>query len=122
MFRKLVSNLAFSPALVGQLGFYAKRLRKEESVIQGKGDKLPEILHARTNCVTATFKNDDNELSHLTKGLPEGLIQKFVEKNPEIKSVEQPFPSFRNKEAENDSDFYTQISERLRHKNRASSS
>jgi hypothetical protein len=30
MFRKLVSNLAFSPALVGQLGFYAKRLRREE--------------------------------------------------------------------------------------------
>lgn len=30
MFRKLVSNLAFSPALVGQLGFYARRLRKEE--------------------------------------------------------------------------------------------
>jgi uncharacterized repeat protein (TIGR01451 family) len=31
MFRKIVSNLAFSPALVGQLGFYAKRLRKEEA-------------------------------------------------------------------------------------------
>ena len=31
MFRKLVSNLSFSPALVGQLGFYAKRLRKEET-------------------------------------------------------------------------------------------
>lgn len=31
MFRKLVSNLPFSPALVGQLGFYAKRLRKEET-------------------------------------------------------------------------------------------
>lgn len=31
MFRKLVSNLPFSPALVGQLGFYAKRLKKEES-------------------------------------------------------------------------------------------
>lgn len=30
MFRKLVSNLPFSPALVGQLGFYARRLRKEE--------------------------------------------------------------------------------------------
>lgn len=30
MFRKIVSNLAFSPALVNQLGFYAKRLRKEE--------------------------------------------------------------------------------------------
>ncbi len=31
MFRKLVSNLAFSPALVGQLGFYAGRLKKEEA-------------------------------------------------------------------------------------------
>ncbi len=31
MFRKIVSNLLFSPALVGQLGFYAKRLRKEEA-------------------------------------------------------------------------------------------
>src|SRR6266568_3780812 len=30
MFRKLVSGLPFSPALVGQLGFYAKRLRKEQ--------------------------------------------------------------------------------------------
>jgi len=31
MFRKIVSNLSFSPALVGQLGFYARRLRKEET-------------------------------------------------------------------------------------------
>jgi len=31
MFRKIVSNLSFSPALVGQLGFYAKRLKKEET-------------------------------------------------------------------------------------------
>lgn len=30
MFKKIVSNLPFSPALVGQLGFYARRLRKEE--------------------------------------------------------------------------------------------
>lgn len=31
MFRKIVSNLSFSPALVGQLAFYAKRLKKEEA-------------------------------------------------------------------------------------------
>src|SRR5688572_1284811 len=30
MFRKLVSNLPFSPAMVGQLGFYARRLRREQ--------------------------------------------------------------------------------------------
>lgn len=31
MFKKIVSSLPFSPALVGQLGFYAKRLKKEEA-------------------------------------------------------------------------------------------
>lgn len=31
MFRKIVSNLPFSPALVGQLGFYSKKLRKEKT-------------------------------------------------------------------------------------------
>lgn len=31
MFRKLVSSLPFSPALVGQLGFYARRLSKEQT-------------------------------------------------------------------------------------------
>lgn len=31
MFRKLVSSLPFSPALVGQIGFYIRRLRKEEA-------------------------------------------------------------------------------------------
>ena len=31
MFRKLISNVNYSPALVGQLGFYAKRLKREEA-------------------------------------------------------------------------------------------
>lgn len=34
MFKKIVSNLPFSPALVGQLGFYAKRLRREKTTRQ----------------------------------------------------------------------------------------
>lgn len=31
LFRKLVTNLPFSPALLNQVGFYAKRLRKEQA-------------------------------------------------------------------------------------------
>jgi hypothetical protein len=30
MFRKLVTNLSFSPTLIGELGHYAKRIRREE--------------------------------------------------------------------------------------------
>jgi len=32
MFKKLISNLPFSPGLVGQMGFYIKRLRQEEFI------------------------------------------------------------------------------------------
>lgn len=32
MFRKLLSNLAFNPSLIGQVSFYASRLRKETAV------------------------------------------------------------------------------------------
>ena len=32
MFRKLVSNLPFSPSLIGQLGLYARRLKKEQII------------------------------------------------------------------------------------------
>ena len=31
MFRKIISNLPFSPSFINELGFYAKRLRKEEA-------------------------------------------------------------------------------------------
>jgi len=31
MFRKLVANLSFSPALIHEVGFYARRLRREET-------------------------------------------------------------------------------------------
>lgn len=82
---------------------------------------LPEILNARTNCLTATFVDSDNDLLHLRQGLPQSTITKLVESNAQIKSVEQPYPSFGGKEAESDTDFYARISERLRHKNRASS-
>ena len=86
----------------------------------GKEKRFPTVLGARTNCVTASFVDDGNELSHLKTGLPAQTIQKFVERNPKIKTVEQPYPSFGGKEAENDMDFYTRVSERLRHKGRAS--
>jgi|GEM_PF-330826 len=32
MFRKIISNLSFSPSLVGELGFYAKQLKHEERI------------------------------------------------------------------------------------------
>lgn len=80
----------------------------------------PKVLNVRTNCVTATFMTDSKDWSHLKSGLSAGSIQKFVERPSNIKSVEQPYPSFGGKTSEDDIEFYTRVSERLRHKNRAS--
>ena len=85
------------------------------------GSTLPSLVMARTNCATATFCNNDNDLSHLRAGLPARTITRLVVRNASIKSIEQPSSSFGGQEAESGENFYTRISERLRHKNRASS-
>ena len=85
------------------------------------GSPLPSLVLARTNCTTATFCDNDNDLSHLRLGLPAGTVSRLVVRNAAIKSVEQPSSSFDGQEAESEESFYTRISERLRHKNRASS-
>ncbi len=66
MFRKLVSNLPFSPALVSQLGFYARRLRKEETTrrIGLFMTALALIVQSFTVFVPATSANgnDSNDM------------------------------------------------------------
>lgn len=63
MFRKLVSNLPFSPALVGQVGFYARRLRKEEMTrrIGLFMTVLALIVQSFTVLVPSTSANGNDE-------------------------------------------------------------
>ncbi|GAA0560537.1 baseplate J/gp47 family protein [Chitinophaga japonensis] len=56
---------------------------------------------------------------HLSAPLPAGAIGKLVQKVPAIKKVLQPYPSFGGRNQEVDSAYYRRVSERLRHKNRA---
>lgn len=107
--------------VVPQESIDSERVWLRLTVETTKTELLPEILNARTNCLAATFVDSDNDLLHLRQGLPKFTIAKLVDSNAQIKGVEQPYPSFGGKEAESDTDFYARISERLRHKNRASS-
>lgn len=87
--------------------------------IDAETDTYPEIVNAITNCVTATFENHDNELSHLDKGLQPDTIKKFVNNLQGIKAVTQPYVSYGGKNRETENNYYTRVSERIRHKNRA---
>ncbi len=61
---------------------------------------------------------DNGEDSHLRAPLPPDSITSLVDQTSAIQGIEQPFESYGGKPAENLSEFFSRISERLRHKGR----
>jgi hypothetical protein len=74
-------------------------------------------IHAQA--VSATFLDQDNAADHLSKPLPPQSINELGVSIPEVLGIRQPYTSHGGKEAEGEAMFYTRISERLRHKQRA---
>lgn len=84
------------------------------------GAKFVEnIIDIKTQAVLAVFENNSNDLSHIETNLPPERITSFIQPIDGIKEVQQPYASFGGEMPENEEKFYTRISERLRHKNRA---
>ena len=78
-------------------------------------------IHAQA--VAATFVDDASDpvvrADHYRQPLPKDSIKGLSEPTPEIAAVKQPYTSLGGKMAEQDEAFYTRVSERLRHKQRA---
>ena len=87
--------------------------------IHKKYNAVSKVLGIHAQVVTAEFENNDNNLEHLEKGLPEKTISKMVKRIPKVKGLTQPYNSFDGLPEESDVAYYRRISERLRHKNRA---
>lgn len=82
-------------------------------------DSLPGITDVVAQAARVTFENNGNDPQHLAYPLPANKITRFVEMLPGIKSVKQPVASFNGKVMESGTEFYSRVSERLRHKGRA---
>jgi hypothetical protein len=82
-------------------------------------DSVCEMIAVHAQAVTATFDNRENDTNHLRTALAGSTIKDFVISNSGIEKIEQPYSSFGGKIAETNEAFYTRVSERLRHKNRA---
>ncbi|MBS3770380.1 MAG: baseplate J/gp47 family protein [Bacteroidales bacterium] len=71
------------------------------------------------------FSNAATARHLITAGSPENIrlpaqsITKLVKKQGAVKKVSQPFVSFGGRETESDRNYFTRVSERLRHKQRA---
>ncbi len=89
------------------------------AMVQDNSAGLPQVIQVHTNAVKATLFNAAVHPGHFLEALPPGQVSKFFIPDPAIKKVNQPYPGFGGKPAEDQGAFYTRVSERLRHKDRA---
>ncbi|MDZ7962279.1 MAG: hypothetical protein RMY34_31185 [Aulosira sp. DedQUE10] len=87
--------------------------------VPARSGAICQIINVHTQAARVSFTDEDNDPNHLANPLPSGTIAKQLNPNPEVKTVEQPYNSFDGKIKEQAADFYTRISEHLRHKGRA---
>jgi hypothetical protein len=87
--------------------------------VEKDSSAICDMIALRTQAVTAVFADNGNDPDHLLQSLPAETIKELVNSNAAIEKAEQPYASFGGKIKEQSNEFYTRISERLRHKNRA---
>ena len=81
-----------------------------------------DMIDVKAQAATVRFLNKNNDTKHLDQPLKPDSIGKLALKDSAIKTIAQPYTSFNGQSEEQDSAFYTRVSERLRHKERAISS
>ena len=81
-------------------------------------DGVCNLVDIQTNGAITEFEDRGNDPEHLAQPLEAGTITKLELPFSNIKSVTQPFASFSGRKTEGDRDYYSRVSERLRHKQR----
>ncbi len=78
-----------------------------------------DIVGIHAQAVSAVFIDRNNAPDHLNQPLPANSITGLAEQLPAVKAIHQPYSSIGGKGPEQAGRFYTRVSERLRHKDRA---
>lgn len=87
--------------------------------VSENANRIPQLIDVVTQAIEAQFQDNMNDPSHYDNALPAASISQLVNPVAQIASVNQPFQSFDGKHEEVGKEFYTRVSERLRHKGRA---
>ncbi|WP_299222266.1 baseplate J/gp47 family protein [uncultured Aquimarina sp.] len=82
-------------------------------------DAVCDIIDIKAQAISASFVDQDNDPKFLENALEAGTISKLLDADASVKKIEQPYASSDGKPPEKEKAFYTRVSERLRHKNRA---
>ncbi len=90
-----------------------------KATVENDSDAVCDIIDIRAQAISASFVDNGNDPKFLENALESGTISKLVNANASVKKLEQPYASSDGKPPEKEKAFYTRVSERLRHKNRA---
>ncbi|MDB5086635.1 MAG: hypothetical protein JWR09_629 [Mucilaginibacter sp.] len=80
---------------------------------------IPQLIDVIAQATEVQFYDQGNSQQHFDNALPAGTISKLSVAVAQISKVQQPFASFDGKHKEVGKEYYTRVSERLRHKGRA---
>ncbi len=86
--------------------------------VESNSKAVNQLIDVQAQAVSASFSDNKNDPQYLSEALEAKTITKLATRVPQIKSVTQPFASFGGKVKEQSKEYYTRVSERLRHKNR----
>ncbi|MEX2566041.1 MAG: baseplate J/gp47 family protein [Cyclobacteriaceae bacterium] len=89
------------------------------ATVTEQSDAISKLIDIRAQAVMVKFKDQNNDPDHLRIALSAGSISKLEKAASAVDKVEQPYASFGGEVREESRDYYTRISERLRHKHRA---
>lgn len=80
---------------------------------------VSEMINIHAQAVQLNFQDNGNDPAFLATPLPVGTIAKLEIDDTAINSINQDYESFGGRQPEQPEQYYTRVSERLRHKGRA---
>ena len=89
------------------------------AAVASESDAVCRLRLVAAQALEATFTDQGNDPAFPAKVLEPGTIAKLDQPDAAVKGILQPFPSFGGRGREAAGAFYTRVSERLRHKDRA---
>ena len=89
------------------------------AAVSSAGDAVCRLRMVAAQALETTFTDRENDPAFPAKPLSPDTINKLARPHAAIKKVTQPFETFGGRGRETSRAFYTRISERLRHKDRA---
>lgn len=87
--------------------------------VEKESDTVCRCILVAAQALRATFADRDNDPAFSATPLEAGVISKLEQPDSAVKKIEQPFATFGGRGKEDSADFYTRVSERLRHKDRS---